>query len=169
MPFGISGKLDGMKQSLASLAGLGRTVRNQILRKALDKATQPMLKRAKQLAPRGPTGLLRKSLGRKIKTYRRSGVVVAILGPRKGFRKVVNGKPVDPVRYAHLVELGRGAVAVKKARILSSGTKVFGRRVRPAPAKPFLKPAFQQGKKAAEAIIIGIIWNEVRKLAGRAA
>lgn len=78
-------------------------------------------------------GLLRKSLGYKVKYYTRTGSAVAICGPRSRFRVQIGvvsrgprkGQPVfaNPQKYAHLVELG----------------------TRHSGARPFLKPAGRTG------------------------
>jgi hypothetical protein len=79
------------------------------------------------------TGMLKKSLGiRKIKTYKREGRVVMLLGPRRGFAigaalraKVGGRKGHDPYSIAHLVEFGH--------KIAGSSKSVM--------SKPFLRPA----------------------------
>jgi HK97 gp10 family phage protein len=97
------------------------------------KGGQILAKAAKAGAPK-ETGLLKKSIGSKVKVYP-SGVAVAIVGPRQGFKAEVTREKnrrfpwtgtSNPTRYAHLVELG----------------------TRQAPAKPFLKPALA-GQQAA--------------------
>ena len=114
MSYRVKAQVDGLADLLARLNGLKRQVASRILRKAVAEAGKIILKVAKQKAPR-ESGLLRKSLGRKVKVYRSSGTAVAIVGPRLGFKQVVRrarGKwfPADvasnPVKYAHLVELG---------------------------------------------------------------
>lgn len=114
MSYKVHGKVEGLTDLLARLNGLKRQVASRILRKAVGEAGKVILKVAKQMAPR-ESGLLRKSLGRKVKVYRSSGTAVAIVGPRVGFRQVVRrtrGKwfpteaMANPVKYAHLVELG---------------------------------------------------------------
>lgn len=114
MSYRVQGVVDGLPQLLASLDGLATAVRNRILRAAVMAAGKVVLSRAKADAPR-ESGLLRKSMARKVKVYRNSGVAVAIVGPRKGYKQQVTRKRgkwrastvwADPVRYAHLVELG---------------------------------------------------------------
>lgn len=129
MPFKISGKIEGLADVLRALDGVGKKVRKKALRKAVTKAARTVLWAAKATVKK-KTGLLRRSLGQRIKVYRESGAVVGIVGPRTGFKQEVtrDGKKVlsNPTRYAHLVELGAG---------------------RPA-AYPFLEPAFESNKEA---------------------
>lgn len=114
MPYKIKEKVVGLGDCLRVLDNLKRATRGKILRKALGAAGKLILWKAKSLAPK-ETGLLRKSLGRKVKVYRESGVGVVIVGPRTGFRQDVvrrKGKwlptkmVANPVKYAHLQELG---------------------------------------------------------------
>jgi HK97 gp10 family phage protein len=167
MPFGLRGKLEGLGDVFAALDGLGRTIRNKILRASLVAATTPMLKAAQQRV-RKSSGLLRKSLGRKVKTYRRNGTVAVMIGPRRGHGKPVilkeeeifrqfGGRTIkirnprvramritrNPVRYAHLIE---------------KGTKTRA-------ARPFLAPAFSSTKAQAENIFRARVASELLKFA----
>lgn len=123
----LKGRMSGEKKLNRKLSRLKEAVKRRVLRKAVTAASKPVLKAAKTKAPK-QTGLLRKSLGRRTKTYRKSGVAVAVVGPREGFSKevVVNGKSEfrNPVKYAHLVELG----TIKNV------------------AQPFLRPALDSTK-----------------------
>ena len=85
---------------------LPERTQRKVLRPAVRAAAKPVVKAARQKVPK-KTGALRKSLGTKVKTYTGSQSVVAIVGPRTGFRTVDdNGRANDPARYGHLVELG---------------------------------------------------------------
>lgn len=131
-------QVQGAKQVIKRLNKLKRGVKNKILRKAITKSCQPVAKAAKANTPI-ETGLLKKSLGHKVKTYKDD--VVGIVGPRRGMGKVVTvrGRKVyrDPVKYAHLVE--RGTVDSKP--------------------QPFLLPAWESNKQA----ISQILTNEIRQ------
>lgn len=105
----IRGRVEGLEEAVKALEGVDKKVRRKAIRKAVGEAGKIVLKSAKSDV-RKKTGLLRKSLGRKVKVYRGSGVAAAIVGPRGGFKGAVtrDGKEVisDPVHYAHLVERG---------------------------------------------------------------
>ncbi len=107
--FRIQGRIDGLQGLLGKLAEAGKNVQKKGCRKAVGAAGKIILWDARARVRR-VSGLLAKSLGRKVKVYRGSGIAVAIVGPRKGFRQEVtrDGEQVisDPVRYAHLVERG---------------------------------------------------------------
>lgn len=130
MGFGISGELTGLKDVLKALESVKASVARRLLRTGLNTASTPMAKTAKRLAPKYH-GTLRKSIGKIVKTYPNTGAVVVVIGPRKGFKrevavkkdkvfrhvrgrilKIANPAPelltdlVDPIYYAHIVELG---------------------------------------------------------------
>lgn len=117
------------------------------VRKGVDKATQMVSADAKTRVPKR-TRQLRKAIGRRVRKYRAGAVVVGLVGPRRGFRIVLpNGKTVDPVKYAHLVEFGRRAVTAKKKLLADKlGGVVFGKSVRAAAPKPFLRPAYDANR-----------------------
>ena len=109
MPFGRTMVISGLGSLLRKLAGLRSTESREIRRRALQAASTPLLQAARRLAPL-ETGLLRKSLGRRAKTYRSSGTSVIIIGPRSGFKEEVKRKKgyvySNPTYYAHLTEFG---------------------------------------------------------------
>lgn len=134
--------LTGLKEILAKLDGLAKPGKvRMIYRKVLNAITKPVLKTAKSLVPER-TGQLRKSLGRKVRTYPGSGVTVGVVGPRFGFKIEINGKSINPVHYAHLQE---------------NGTKFH------AP-QPFLRPAWDAHKAAMPATAARIVEEEIAKL-----
>lgn len=118
----ISFRLQGERALERKLKLLPQAIIKKELRKAVNKAATPIVKRAKQLVTRR-SGLLKKSIAKKVKTYS-SGKVVAIIGSRREVAGFVDGKPHRPAYIAHLVEEGHGGP-------------------RPAPPYPFLRPAFE--------------------------
>lgn len=124
------------------------------IRKGVSKGSQLLAKKAKGRVHRGHggvPGLLKKSIGQKVKTYRRSGEVVGVIGPRVGFLHILNGgKRVDPVKYGHIEEKGRRVVVAEK-RFLSDGKTIFGKKVRAYQGRPFMRPTIEQdGHSAAQ-------------------
>ena len=85
MPFVVKAKIEGLEPLLATLDGLKRSVQKTIIRRAVDAAGKVVLDSIRPLVPTD-TGLLQKSMGRKVVVGRRSGVVLAIVGPRTGFK-----------------------------------------------------------------------------------
>lgn len=106
----VTVSLSGDKALMRKFERLKSTTRRSIGRRAVQAGSTPILKAARKLVRRD-TKQMRKSLGRKVKTYRGSGTSVAIIGPRSGFRAVVpdkHGKPKlrEPIYYSHLEEFG---------------------------------------------------------------
>jgi len=107
-------KVEGIERLMQALTELPKRVQNKVLRKAVRKGATVLTRAMRQGAPKkgsteDATGQLRRSIGSRMKTYR--GTVVAIVGPRRGFREELTtpgGKKVirDPVKYAHLYEFG---------------------------------------------------------------
>jgi HK97 gp10 family phage protein len=161
-----------LQQLRAKLDAIGKNAGTKAIRGGINELTKTVLAEAKANVP-VRTGQLRKSLGRKVKTYRESKIVVGIVGPRKGFRVIINGAAVNPSNYAHLVEFGRGPVKAgqKKNRrgkvsdtgqsVLSSKysavapaePQVFGPEVGPAAPRPFLRPAWDRVRPTASAVL----------------
>ncbi len=139
----ISTKLSGVSSSIGAFEEMKNGVRNRVVRKSVYAGTVPMNRAAKvNKRYRDRTGLLRKSMGRKVKTYRNSGITIGVIGPRRGFARTVNqlgawsaalGRrsirqvKINPANYAHLVEHGHGGPA-------------------PAPPKNFLQASFNSSR-----------------------
>ena len=143
--------ITGVEELVKKLQTIEKKHARKAARTAIGEATKIVLKTAKALVPKD-TGLLRKSLGRKVKVYRRNGVVTGLVGPRtnvtdrlksrkgRGVVAKLNeivGKALNaevakkPARYAHLVELGTMHSA----------------------AQPFLRPALDSNRDR----LVGVI------------
>ena len=119
---------------------LGRTAK----REAIAKAALPMLKRARaNVDPRFT--LLRKSLARRVRTYK--NMVYVVVGPNRRIEKPKeNQKQADrPVDYAHGVEFGTSVT----------------------PPRPFMRPAFEGGKKEAFDVFHRDLKAAVKRVANR--
>lgn len=105
---GVKAEIRGLRQVHLNLEELQKKVEREINRVALKQASKPMVRQAKANARASDeTGTLRRSLGVKIKTVKRKGQVVIYAGPRtKRARTGPDGRKRDPIRYAHLIELG---------------------------------------------------------------
>jgi hypothetical protein len=187
-------ELKGVPQALAALSELPRRVGFRHLRIALNAGGGILKQSAMSHAP-SKTGLLRKSIGVKVKipdasfnVKHHGKAAYIVIGPRRGFVRasinnagaakwlsVLGGGRVNtrnPARYAHLVHGGTKLhqVSVKRARVLSDGLNTFGRRAM-VRAKPnqFLQRAVASSGAAAQAKIISKlhegIMSEARQLA----
>lgn len=114
-------------------------------RKALLRAAPPFVKAAKRNAPKD-TGLLRRSITRRSKTYKQRKTVVVVAGPgtrRTG--KTSRGEFYRPANIAHIVE--RGGKFHK--------------------AHPFITPAFNSTHREVMRRYRGFLAEETRKEAKR--
>ena len=118
----------GAKEIQMNLANLAdpKTMEKKVLKPAIRKGLRVILKTAKKKVPE-KTGTLKKSFGVGFKKK----TMIGRVGVRQKSAVVINGKNVDPAKYAHLVEFG---------------TKT-------APAHPFLRPALEESREAAFAAI----------------
>lgn len=92
----------GLEQLKRKLAELPAKVERKVIRKAVNEASKGILKAQKSAVP-VDTGTLRRSLGRKVKRSRKTKETYAVVGPRRRFTKVINGRKVTPTKYAHFV------------------------------------------------------------------
>lgn len=143
----MKAQVTGLNEIQSRLAEIGQTAASKVMRPAVTAGAKLVNKTAKRTVARN-TKLLQKSIGQKVKTYRQSGVVVGIVGPRKDVRTADQ----NPVKYAHIVERGRKGVTVRRKRVLANAARVFGKHVRPAAAQPFLAPALRDPAVSAAVI-----------------
>jgi HK97 gp10 family phage protein len=116
-------QIKSMQAAFRAAAELEKRLKRGAIRIALTNAATPVLRRVKALCP-VDTGLLKKSLKRKVTTNKRRNSVSVIIGADKNVKGEKNGKKVRPARYIHAVERGHGGPHA-------------------APPKPFLRPAYE--------------------------
>ena len=161
MADGIRFRIDGIPELKQILQQLPQAATRRAMRAAVVVATTPLLERTRQLVPDGPysTGLLRKSIGRRVRVYGSRNVVFSAIGVRRGFKKLVTRKGremlANPRKYAHLVELG-------------FRHKKSGRFIAP---RSFLRAAIQQTKEQVQRLFAQKfeteIYREAAKLVAR--
>ncbi len=156
----IATKVDqgGYTRVIRKLADIDQRVATKAVQDGQKETGQTITKSAKAGVPKR-TGLLRKSIGYKVKTYRASKTVIVLIGPRKGYRFQVKGKWVNPTKYAHLVEFGRKRViagqsrkGATKATILTDRTNFFGKEVAMVAPHPFMRSAWDGNRGRVAAI-----------------
>jgi HK97 gp10 family phage protein len=175
---------DSLESTIRSLREVDRKAARKAIRKGVSQVTKLVLAAAKRNVPKR-TGLLRKSLGRFVKSSNSGAGVVGIVKPRGGvkvkrvwvpkFRKTVGKQrfqkstraftgdgTISPLRYAHLVEFGRSAVTTKRKKLLSGGGQIWGVKVRAVPPRPFMRPAWEEYKSAAPGIIEQYLSEAIR-------
>ena len=131
-------KFEGGRELEAALEALPLAVSaTAVIRRALQKAGEPILSTARALAPKH-TGRLKISVGMGTRlTSRQRGLFPA----KKGDVNVYVGVTAKANRYAHLVE--------------------FGTRL--ARARPFMRPAWDAHKVGALDSIRDSMWVEIKK------
>lgn len=160
----VEDQVEGLGRVLSQLDALPRGLRAKHLRKAVSDLARQAKNAAKAGCPR-ELGILRKSLGTKVKTYRHSGAVVGVVGARQGFRvpavrRKNKWRPAavrpsgfaNPVFYLHLAELGTGPSPARHGAP-SRGFRFLRhaqRQVRPA-----VLPRFERAVEAALAEAAG--------------
>jgi HK97 gp10 family phage protein len=165
--------ITGQDELIARLQALPDKVFRRGLIAAGKKALAPVVTAAKAAAP-ADSGALRRSIGVKVKIYRKDGNIAFIVGPRSGFKSTTHGRPRDPVYYAHIIEGGHKVVARHSLRVgLKKKGWGFVRKpgsgltVGEVPAMPFLKPALTNNPDAVVALFAtslgGFIEREAKK------
>jgi HK97 gp10 family phage protein len=142
-------KLIGERELTKLLNSLGDRVARKALRQAVNAAASPVVKVAKQKAKK-QSGLLKKSLGKKVVTNKKSQSATAVVGARKSVQGTYKGKPRKPSRYVHLVE---------KPHIGPGGNYV--------PGQPFLGPAADETREQSKGIMAGKLREVIEREAAK--
>lgn len=147
----ISGEVD----IAATLSELSNAAKTKIGVEAVVNALTPVVDAAQRNAKRSEdTGNLRRSIGFRVRPYKRTGNIVAIIGPRRGF------KVPDPSgrgyrvasKYGHLVEFGH----------MAKGGKHIA-------AKAFMRPAFDSQKAEAQRRMAKVLGQKIELAAKKIA
>ena len=139
--------LTGHKEIDRTLKGMTKELQHRTQQQAHVDAAKPLIEKEKLLAPEGPTGNLVDSIGAvKIPLRRATEIGEVHVGPRRGRRYRGN--------HGHLVEFGTRKRELKGRGMYPAGTD---RGI--MPAKPFVKPAFQQTRN----IVLARIQNSTAK------
>ena len=151
-------RLDGGKTLDRQLGKLDTRMAGKILKSATRKAAKPITANARRKVPT-ETGLLKISLGVKVKAYKRSGTVAAIIGPRTEFKSKkataikggLSGQRAKrkPANYAHLVEWGvtPHTIATRNPMTLPGGTMTRFVSHPGIRATRFMSRAFSRGQQ----------------------
>lgn len=142
----IRGEVDArdVLKLLRTLARIEPKLARKHLRKGIEKGCRIVRNSAKQKV-RKRYRILSKSLGVKIKTYFKTKTIIGIVGPRRDYQRVVKGKRIVPVFYAHLVEFGTKAHAVGKEDSIRKGIQRGVMHPGSEPF-PFMRPAWDENK-----------------------
>lgn len=141
MADGMTVQISGNKRLIRQFNSLKGGSQRRMMRPGVTKAAKPVVKMARSLVPAGE-GLLKKSLGTQVTSYKRRGSVIVRMGARSGFGEIdEDGKNRDPKNYAHLVENGTVFTA----------------------PKPFLRPAMDAHRSKIPATVAREIRTRIAK------
>jgi len=164
-----------VQRALRLLSG---TTRGKIVRKSVTQGGQIMSRHLKGISPT-ETGLMRKAIGHKIVVYRLSSIGVAIIGPRRGFKRDVKvsmgtGRKKrtsmelrDPVKYFHLVAGGRKEVRPVSAKVMASALHIWGTRAKAVAGKDLLNKTWMATKTQVQQRVVAVTQEELRKVGRR--
>jgi HK97 gp10 family phage protein len=126
-------RIAGARELNAALRDLAGPAQRRVIQATMQAAARLVQRNVRRAAPRGK-GDPHPKYGRLRDNIR----VTRLPGPQR-FRVVVH---TGRAFWATWVEYGRGALAVKRKKVLSDGKTIFGREVRAMPARPFFRPAW---------------------------
>lgn len=148
-------QITGQTEIAKALRGISAELRKDAAAHAMEQAVQPVVDAARNLAPVGDTGGLRRSIGFLIRKYRRGLVVFGVIGPRRGFGvpdpSLKTGR-TEPANYAHLVEYGHA---------------IHGDAAGWVEAHPFLRPAWDATKAKVEKLLGQHLYGYISAIAKR--
>lgn len=191
--------MTGDKEMLRLFAELPGRVQKKHAAIALMQGAKPILDAARANAPSETGLLKKSIKARRVKKKHKGHPALVIIGPthmKRAYRRMTSGKSAgklrgvgkkglakaaargdavqwrDPGNYGHLVEKGRIALVAPTKRgkkIMVGHEGIIGRRAKAVPPHPFLRPAFESGKRGALERIRKSLWKgiemEARKLA----
>ena len=175
----IEMKIRGIEVIIRVLNDLKDAVKKRVIVQAVRRRAKPIVAQMRARV-RKRFGLLRKSIGVRVKVYPRSGTVFAAIGVRSGFADnfiLPSGQRlfINPRNYAHLLELGVRAHSVKRKDRLDRpgprgrGGKQTGPATHPGHrAFPFMRPTFDSLKFATVRLLARDIGKGIEREAEKA-
>lgn len=162
MADGIKLEIEGIDETIKALNKLPLEIERKVLDKAVRKGLKPTLQLAKAYCP-VDTGTLRDSLIMKTKKMNRA--VVGIVGPDSNAEgQDSEGNLRRPVKYAHLVEFGHSIFNHPLEEFVKTNDSSPKLEV---PAKPFLRPAWENTKGIARTLLVDEIIAGVTREAAK--
>ena len=162
----VNVQITGARELGRQLRAMGGPKLRKLAKKIVSTAMGPTLGTSKSMAPVGPTGRLRASLGRVVGANRRGDAFSARVGTRRDFtyRSVSGQKLVSGRGKKRAAALAKGFVQDKKtaqqyARIVEFGYDSKGRMRRTAGPARFLERAIIANSSQ----IIGTVETELKR------
>jgi HK97 gp10 family phage protein len=146
-------EISGLRELQIALSMLPLELRGQAMQKALLDGAKPIIEAAIAKAPENEGRLKASIYSRKVRGADVDEIVREVT-VRSGWRAAKKGKDAF---YWKFIEFGRAAKTAQKGQVFrfysKFGAPVFTKTIRALPARPFLRPAFEEQKLAALAII----------------
>ncbi len=101
----ITAAIPDERETLRKFRALQKRGARRAMNKAVRAGSAPQVKESKRTAPR-ESGLLKKRITQKVKSYRRGQMVLAVIGARS-VKDPATGR--NPAKYVHLVNEGHKA------------------------------------------------------------
>lgn len=163
---GVSG-LSELRETL--LKRLPEALQGKASQRALTKAAKPIVDLAKSLAPaRKPRGFV----GPMAPGQQTGGTLRRMIASwrNRDSTKTYESRYIGVKGRAfwwRWIEFGRGAIEKAKGSLGTPTKGFFGKRVNAVPAKPFLRPAFEQKKTEALDIYAKELAPQIEKVAAQ--
>lgn len=157
-------KVEGLRELReALLRKVPAEMQGKVLQSALTAGARPIIKDAQSRAPQ-KTGRLRRAIYSVRDRVASNGVfeqraVTVRQGKRAGQRDAY---------YWRWIEFGRGVVERSRGALGTPEKGFFGREVKATPARPFLRPAFENRKGEALEVIRKRLAKAIEKAAAKA-
>lgn len=152
--------LQNTPQVLSLLESVIAKAKKSVVKKAVTAAGKVLVKDMRKRVKRR-RGWLRKSIRARVKVKKGGVGGYVVVGPgRRAKGIVVDGREIQPTKYAHLVEggtaphhIGAGAMS-SVARLRGMAAMKVGARHPGAKARPFVEPAIRsKGPEMVEAMV----------------
>jgi HK97 gp10 family phage protein len=157
----ITFELQGLQPLLKRMEELDRKVAKKAVRDAVRAGAKVLLDEAKAHVPiyRPRSGedpiqpkVLKKSLGVKVKTYRK-GTIVAVMGPRTGFKTSL----LNNQRVRQATKFSRAIGQSRSGKTRYQNPTQYAHLAGPGRKETFMEEALAAGQHRAQAAIISIL------------
>ncbi len=153
-------KFDGVKEFEKNVKKLGGKVAKKVVRASLKKGGTVIIKEAKNNLP-AEYDTLRRSIRSAFRKPKTSFYQTLKIGFTTGRDAKYNGW------YAHIVEGGSDAHTIKSktGKVITAGDDTYAKKVNHpgTPARPFLRPAFDNKASAALRKFTDSLWQGIKK------
>lgn len=111
-------KIDGVNRLVMKLRKMAPSKAKRALSGAMNRAAKPIISEARKGAPKR-TGIMKKSIGSKLKKYAKGTFLFLIVGARRGFGTAITEegrktpRNYNPVNILHLIERGTKSRAAR--------------------------------------------------------